>query len=157
MNYEEYEEYEENLLLFSRLFEEGFNRPNIKTKKFTELWYDVDLLMGREALSGPFYHVDMYYNCDYVFEGEHEYFKEIRSCEDLLNWCLSSKWAASYPLVSPGDVKELLTICFTIVAKILLSMTNAGDLPIVPPELFAKFLIMFYSSAKDAVFKALGV
>lgn len=84
-----YEEYEENLLLFSRLFEEGFNRPNIKTKKFTELWYDVDLLMSREALSGPFYHVDMYYNCDYVFEGEHEYFKEIRSCEDLLNWCLS--------------------------------------------------------------------
>lgn len=29
--------YEENLLLFSRLFEEGFNRPNIKTKKFTSI------------------------------------------------------------------------------------------------------------------------
>ncbi|KZL89955.1 hypothetical protein [Clostridium magnum] len=84
-----YEEYEENLLSFSRLFEEGFKKPNFKTKKFTELWYDVDVLMCREALSGPFYHVDMYYNCDYVFEGEHEWFKEIRSCEDFLNWCLS--------------------------------------------------------------------
>lgn len=84
-----YEKYEENLLLFSRLFEEGFNVPNIKTKKFTELWYDVNLLMCREALSGPFYNVDMYYNCDYVFEGIHECFKEIRSCEDFLNWCLS--------------------------------------------------------------------
>lgn len=83
------EEYEENLLLFNRLLEEGFDRPNLKTKKFTELWYDVDLLMGREALSGPFYIVDMYYNCDYVFEGKHECFKEIRSCEDFLNWCLS--------------------------------------------------------------------
>lgn len=84
-----YEEYEENLLLFNKLFEEGFNRPNLKTEKFIQLWHDVDLLIGREALSGPFYHVDMYYNCDYVFEGSHEHFKEIRSCEDFLNWCLS--------------------------------------------------------------------
>ena len=36
-------------------------------------------------------------------------------------------------------------------------MVNAADIPLVPPELFAKFQIMFYSSAEDAVFKALGV
>ena len=85
----DHEKYEENLLLFNRLFEEGFNKPNLKTEKFNELWYDVDLLMGREALSGPLYHVDMYYNCDYVFEGKHECFKDLRSCEDFLNWCLN--------------------------------------------------------------------
>ncbi|MPM82333.1 hypothetical protein SDC9_129394 [bioreactor metagenome] len=84
-----YEEYEKTFLLFSRLFEEGFKKPNFKTEKFKELWYDVDVLMYREALSGPFYTVDMYYNCDYVFEGEHECFKEVGSCEDFLNWCLN--------------------------------------------------------------------
>jgi len=36
-------------------------------------------------------------------------------------------------------------------------MINAADIALVPPELFAKFQIMFYNSAEDAVFKALGV
>lgn len=85
MKYTDYEEYEEYFLLFSRLFEEGFNRPELKTKKFITLWYDVDVL---DLLAGPFYSIDTRYNCDYVFEGTHEYFKEIKSCEDFLNWCL---------------------------------------------------------------------
>lgn len=84
-----YEKYEENFLLFNSLFEEGFNRPNLKTQKFIELWYDVILLMSREMLSGPFYNIKMYYNCDYIFKGENVLFKEIRSCEDFLNWCLN--------------------------------------------------------------------
>lgn len=51
-----------------------------------------------------------------------------------------------------------LQVCFDAGAKkILLPMVNAADIPLVPPELFAKFQIMFYSSAEDAVFKALGV
>ena len=34
-------------------------------------------------------------------------------------------------------------------------MVNAGDLAMVPPELFAKFQIMFYSGTGDFAFKAL--
>ena len=56
------------------------------------------------------------------------------------------------------DLANTLQVCFDAGAKkILLPMVNAADIPLVPPELFAKFQIMFYSSAEDAVFKALGV
>lgn len=41
--------------------------------------------------------------------------------------------------------------------KILLPMTSTADLGTVPPELIGKFNLYFYSSAEDAVFKALGV
>jgi ATP-dependent Lon protease len=36
-------------------------------------------------------------------------------------------------------------------------MASATDIPTVPPELFAKFQISFYSDPVDAVYKALGV
>ncbi|MPQ42509.1 protease Lon-related BREX system protein BrxL [Clostridium tarantellae] len=56
------------------------------------------------------------------------------------------------------DLASTLQVCFDAGAKkILLPMVNAADIPLVPPELFAKFQIMFYSGAEDAVFKALGV
>lgn len=56
------------------------------------------------------------------------------------------------------DLANTLQVCFDAGAKkILLPMVNAADIATVPPELFAKFQIMFYSGAEDAVFKALGV
>ena len=56
------------------------------------------------------------------------------------------------------DLANTLQVCFDAGAKkILIPMINAGDIQLVPPELFAKFQIMFYNSAEDAVFKALGV
>lgn len=56
------------------------------------------------------------------------------------------------------DLANILQVCFDSGAKkILLPMVNAVDIATVPPELFAKFQIMFYSGAEDAVFKALGV
>ena len=56
------------------------------------------------------------------------------------------------------DLANTLQVCFDSGAKkILLPMVNAADIAAVPPELFAKFQIMFYSTAEDAVFKALGV
>jgi len=56
------------------------------------------------------------------------------------------------------DLANTLQVCLDAGAKkILLPMVNAGDLATVPPELFAKFQIMFYSGAEDAIFKALGV
>ncbi len=55
------------------------------------------------------------------------------------------------------DFANTLQVCFDSGAKkILLPMVNAADIPTVPPELFAKFQILFYSGAEDAVFKALG-
>ena len=41
--------------------------------------------------------------------------------------------------------------------KVLLPITSAADLGTVPPELVGSFNLIFYSSAEDAVFKALGV
>lgn len=56
------------------------------------------------------------------------------------------------------NLANTLQVCFDAGAKkILLPMVNAADIPTVPPELFAKFQIMFYAGAEDAVFKALGV
>lgn len=56
------------------------------------------------------------------------------------------------------DLASTLQVCFDAGAKkVLIPMVNAADIATVPPELFAKFQIMFYSHAEDAVFKALGV
>lgn len=56
------------------------------------------------------------------------------------------------------NLANTLQVCFDAGAKkILLPMVNAADIPTVPPELFAKFQIMFYANAEDAIFKALGV
>lgn len=41
--------------------------------------------------------------------------------------------------------------------KVLLPITSAGDLSIVLAELIGCFNLIFYSSAEDAVYKALGV
>ena len=41
--------------------------------------------------------------------------------------------------------------------KVLLPITSAVDLGTVPSELIGHFNIIFYQSAEDAVFKALGV
>ena len=41
--------------------------------------------------------------------------------------------------------------------KILLPQTSAVDLATVPAELMSSFSLVFYQSAEDAVFKALGV
>ena len=41
--------------------------------------------------------------------------------------------------------------------KVLLPITSAGDLGTVPADLVGSFNLIFYNSAEDAVFKALGV
>ncbi|GEM49174.1 protease Lon-related BREX system protein BrxL [Deinococcus cellulosilyticus] len=51
-----------------------------------------------------------------------------------------------------------LQVAFDAGAKrILIPMSSAVDIASVPPELFAKFQVSFYSDPVDAVFKALGV
>ena len=64
-------------------------------------------------------------------------------------------------LLSIRTVEELanaLQVCLDSGAKkVLLPITSAADLGTVPAELIGCFNLIFYSSAEDAVFKALGV
>ena len=39
-------------------------------------------------LAGPFYSICKDGNCDYVFKGDHEIFKEMKNNELFLSWCL---------------------------------------------------------------------
>jgi ATP-dependent Lon protease len=59
---------------------------------------------------------------------------------------------------NPTELANLLQVCLDSGAKrILMPTSSASDLPTVPSELIGAFNINFYSSAEDAVFKALGV
>lgn len=56
------------------------------------------------------------------------------------------------------ELANALQVCLDSGAKIvLLPITSAADLGTVPSDLIGSFNIIFYSSAEDAVFKALGV
>ena len=61
-------------------------------------------------------------------------------------------------LVPVQNLAESLQVAADAGAKrLLLPMASVGDIPTIPGELFAKFQTSFYSDARDAVFKALGV
>lgn len=56
------------------------------------------------------------------------------------------------------ELANVLQVCLDSGAKkVLLPITSAADLGTVPPELMGAFSIIFYTTAKEAVFKALGV
>ena len=56
------------------------------------------------------------------------------------------------------ELANVLQVCLDSGAKkILLPITSAADLGTVPPDLMGAFSIIFYTSAQEAVFKALGV
>lgn len=61
--------------------------------------------------------------------------------------------------VSKADnLADTLQVCLDSGAKkVLLPITSAADLGTVPSELVGRFNLIFYQSAEDAVFKALGV
>ncbi len=61
-------------------------------------------------------------------------------------------------LIKVEELSNCLQVCLDSGAKkILLPITSAADLSAVPPELIGCFNLIFYSSAEDAVYKALGV
>ena len=61
-------------------------------------------------------------------------------------------------MMKVDEIANSLQVCLDSGAKkVLLPITSAADLGTVPPELMGSFNIIFYSSAEDAVFKALGV
>ena len=61
-------------------------------------------------------------------------------------------------MIKVDELANALQVCLDSGAKkVLLPITSAGDLGTVPAELIGCFNLIFYSSAEDAVFKALGV
>ena len=61
-------------------------------------------------------------------------------------------------IVQTANLAETLQVAFDSGAKrILIPMSNVGDIQTIPGELFAKFQTSFYSDPVDAAFKALGV
>ena len=61
-------------------------------------------------------------------------------------------------ILKVDELANALQVCLDSGAKkVLLPITSAADLAAVPPELVGCFNLIFYQSAEDAVFKALGV
>ena len=61
-------------------------------------------------------------------------------------------------LIKADELANSLQVCLDSGAKkVLLPITSAVDLSTVPAELSGCFNMIFYSSAEDAVYKALGV
>ena len=61
-------------------------------------------------------------------------------------------------LVKVDELANALQVCLDSGAKkVLLPLTSAADLGAVPSDLIGSFNLIFYNSAEDAVFKALGV
>lgn len=61
-------------------------------------------------------------------------------------------------MIKVDELANSLQVCLDSGAKkVLLPITSAADLATVPSELIGCFNIIFYQSAEDAVFKALGV
>ena len=61
-------------------------------------------------------------------------------------------------MIKVDELANSLQVCLDSGAKkVLLPITSATDLGTVPAELVGSFNLIFYSSAEDAVFKALGV
>ena len=66
--------------------------------------------------------------------------------------------SVSGTMIKVDELADSLQICLDSGAKkVLLPITSASDLGTVPAELIGCFNLIFYSSAEDAVFKALGV
>lgn len=60
-------------------------------------------------------------------------------------------------ILKVDELANSLQVCLDSGAKkVLLPITSAADLGSVPPELVGSFILIFYSSAEDAVFKAPG-
>ena len=61
-------------------------------------------------------------------------------------------------MIKVEELANVLQVCLDSGAKkVLLPITSATDLGTVPAELIGCFNLIFYNSAEDAVFKALGV
>lgn len=61
-------------------------------------------------------------------------------------------------IIKVEELASILQVCLDSGAKkVLLPITSAAELVTVPADLIGSFQLIFYNSAEDAVFKALGV
>lgn len=64
----------------------------------------------------------------------------------------------TYKLIIEEELANSLQVCLDSGAKrVFLPITSAAGLGTVSADLIGSFNLIFYSSAEDAVFKALGV
>ena len=76
----------------------------------------------------------------------------------ISNLAVLGEISISGSIIKANELPNLLQVCLDSGAKkVLLPITSAADLVSVPPELVGCFNLIFYQSAEDAVFKALGV
>ena len=76
----------------------------------------------------------------------------------LSNLAVLGEISISGTILKVNELANALQVCLDNGAKkVLLPLTSAADLSAVPAELIGCFNIIFYQSAEDAVFIALGV
>lgn len=76
----------------------------------------------------------------------------------ISNLAVLGEISISGSIIKANELANLLQVCLDSGAKkVLIPITSAADLVSVPPELVGCFNLIFYQSAEDAVFKALGV
>lgn len=76
----------------------------------------------------------------------------------LSSMAVLGETSISGSLIKVEELANVLQVCLDSGAKkVLLPITSAADLGTVPSELVGAFSLIFYSTAQEAVFKALGV
>lgn len=76
----------------------------------------------------------------------------------LSNLAILGKISISGTMMKVDELANALQVCLDSGAKrVLLPITSAAELGTIPVDLVGSFNLIFYNSAEDAVFKALGV
>ena len=76
----------------------------------------------------------------------------------IISLAVMGEISISGTMMRVDELANSLQVCLDSGAKkVLLPITSAADLGTVPPELIGCFNLIFYNSAEDAVYKALGV
>lgn len=76
----------------------------------------------------------------------------------LSSMAILGEISISGTMIKVEELANALQVCLDSGAKkVLLPITSAADISMVPADLLGCFNLIFYSSAEDAVFKALGV
>ena len=76
----------------------------------------------------------------------------------IISLAVMGEISISGTMMRVDELANSLQVCLDSGAKkVLLPITSAADLGTAPPELIGCFNLIFYNSAEDAVYKALGV
>lgn len=125
---------------------------------------NVKLISGSISMILKDYNINYQYLQGIVSIGKLTLSTVISVCSIALNRPTQSSLAVLGEISIAGsmikvvELANALQICLDSGAKkILLPITSTMDMGTVPPELRGSFQIIFYQSAEDAAFKALGV